>query len=106
MFTCEFNTSTSVRPDLFPDLCGDEAEFLHAGESLCRQHWFIETGRIVICNLCGNITSESEYALTYNHSRTCSLWLQGVDCMHNEDRSICCCEEEANFKLREQSLQN
>ena len=35
------------------------------------------------------------------HSMTCSLWLQGVDCMHGEDAEYCGCEDDARNKYQD-----
>ena len=97
MRTCEFNISTSVRPDYNPKFCNDKAEFQHAGSDYCRMHWVIESYRILVCQTCENPISESYRAISSDHAQTCRLWNQGVDCMCLEYVNVCRCEENARI---------
>lgn len=99
MFVCEFNVSTSVRSDLFPAECGRDAEFRHAEQNLCEHHWYVETERVVVCKSCDRVTWESYSAWSTIHRNTCSLWAQGVDCMHGEGEETCECEDKAREAL-------
>ena len=85
MLTCEYK------------LCDIKAEFQHEGFVYCRFHWVIESFRILVCQTCDNPTSESYQAISNNHSETCRLWNQGVDCMCLETVDVCRCEENARI---------